>query len=359
MLHLDIASFTFLSHVFHQVDLRFYPAVQNLKLSIASPEITGECLIPLKSSQQVFSGNFSHFHVPMFKTNNKMESANLQLSHLPNFNFTFNDFRYGNYFLGRVVLKTNKILHGIKINQLKVNSSLLSAQAQGIWLEQPTQVLHLNGQINSNNIGQLLNHWHWTDSFENGQGSLTFNLTWNNLFTHRMTRQGNISIQIVNGRIINLNEQAQTAVGIGEFLNILSLQSLSQHLLDVSDWGKSGFAFDQLQADFAVTSDKLSTQNAFVKSEVADIQTKGNINLDNNTYDLYLKIEPHLTSSLPVLVGIVATPLAGAATWFADKLVGKQVSNAAASVYKITGPFNKPNVQKVSGTEMPLLGTDS
>ena len=82
---------------------------------------------------------------------------------------------------------------------------------------------------------------------------------------------------------------------------------------------------------------------------------KGRVGLFARDYNLQIKILPHLTSSLPVLVGLASGPItggisiiAGAATWLADKIFSPEIGKIAASNYTLTGTWQKPVWKEVT-----------
>jgi len=55
-----------------------------------------------------------------------------------------------------------------------------------------------------------------------------------------------------------------------------------------------------------------------------------------------------LTSSLPILAGVLVNPLAGALVWVANEVVvNPSIGSITAVNYKIQGDFDNPEITKV------------
>jgi uncharacterized protein YhdP len=77
------------------------------------------------------------------------------------------------------------------------------------------------------------------------------------------------------------------------------------------------------------------------------VYVDGKIGLAEKDYNLTLKIFPNVTSSLPLVATIAAGPVAGVATWLADKIFSHQVKKMTEIHYNVTGSWSKPNMVKL------------
>ncbi|MDF3055733.1 MAG: transrane protein, partial [Gammaproteobacteria bacterium] len=158
---------------------------------------------------------------------------------------------------------------------------------------------------------------------------------------------GQFSIDVGKGRIINISKSSQTELGFGKMLNLLSLQSLPRRLtLDFSDLSVEGFAFDEMKGDFKLENGVANTQNAYLEGNVARIDLKGNIDLDRKGYNLVMLVTPYVTKSIPVVATIAGGPIAGAAAWVGQKILGGVIDTMTSSRYRVTGSWDQPNVGK-------------
>ncbi|MBX9705344.1 MAG: hypothetical protein K5Q00_03735, partial [Gammaproteobacteria bacterium] len=146
------------------------------------------------------------------------------------------------------------------------------------------------------------------------------------------------------GQIINLGSGTEAKIGMGKLISVLSVDSL----LHLNDLGKSGYSYSSFAALINLSEGKLITQNAKFAGPVASIMINGTIDTKHRLYDAFVTVQPHLTSSLPLLAGVLINPIAGVVAWAADKLiVAPTVDNAVSVQYKITGDFANPTIEKI------------
>ncbi len=183
------------------------------------------------------------------------------------------------------------------------------------------------------------------------QAHIRFNLQWPGApYEINTTRlRGNFSFKASNGQIVDIGSSAEAKVSFGRLLTFLSLQSLGRRLkLDFSDLKAKGFDFTELQGHFTLSNGNAFTRDVTIEGPVATIAMTGRIGLLAKDYDLTIKIVPHFTSSLPVIVGLAGGPIAGVITWVANAVLGSTVQKIAETTYHMTGSWGKPEVVKTS-----------
>jgi uncharacterized protein YhdP len=136
-------------------------------------------------------------------------------------------------------------------------------------------------------------------------------------------------------------------VGIGKLLNILSLQTIPRRLvLDFNDL-KMGLPFDKLSAELKADNGNLKIVRAEMNGPVASARLEGALSLIKRSYDVKVYLDPHVTSSLPVVAAIAGGPIAGVATWLVSKVVSSGMKNSKAYAYQIKGPWNDPLINQL------------
>ena len=246
---------------------------------------------------------------------------------------------------------------GSKLIKLHLVVSKFNVEGSGDWLAVgDNQSSVFRGKISSSDVGGLLKHWDLTSNVVGGRGIANFVFKWPNS-PYQPTLQtisGNFSLNVVNGRIINLGRQTESKLGFGRVLNVLSLQSLPRRLtLDFSDLTQKGFAFDTMVGDCQL----IGGGNAVVKKlnldgEMAHINAYGRIGLKAQDYDIMLNVVPHISTSMPVTATatILGGPVGGVVGLIADNIfssVTKKMTRKAMNYnYHITGSWDKPNIVK-------------
>jgi uncharacterized protein YhdP len=180
-------------------------------------------------------------------------------------------------------------------------------------------------------------------------GLLRFNLSWraapNSLSMEKL--KGFFSLMIKKGSITHLNQEMEEKVGIGKLLNILSLQTIPRRLvLDFNDL-KMGLPFDKLSAELKADNGNLKIVRAEMNGPVASARLEGALSLIKRSYDVKVYLDPHVTSSLPVVAAIAGGPIAGVATWLVSKVVSSGMKNSKAYAYQIKGPWNDPLINQL------------
>lgn len=265
---------------------------------------------------------------------------------LPQFDVVINDLQFDNRHFGAVELETEPTQSGLRIDHLIVESPIAYLNAAGSWQNSPHgQITRVYGRFETNNLGSALSQWHVTSSLANGKGNAAFTLAWlgSPMSPRIESLDGKLSLAFQDGRIINIGEKAQAEMGLGKVLNLLSLQTLPRRLhLDFSDLTKKGFSFDSMQGNFDFKRGNAYTKDFDLNGPVADVRAQGRIGFKQKDYDFELTVVPHITSSLPIIATIAGGPIAGAVTWVANKVFGREISKIAESKYHVVGSWVKP-----------------
>ena len=77
---------------------------------------------------------------------------------------------------------------------------------------------------------------------------------------------------------------------------------------------------------------------------------RGEVDLKNETQRLNVNVQPELGGTAALGVGII-NPIAGVATLFAQKLLQNPLNRMFGFDYLITGKWDDPKVEKLTGNE--------
>ena len=205
--------------------------------------------------------------------------------------------------------------------------------------------------IESGNIGSLLNRLGYKDAIDGGQGSISGKLGWpGRLQDFDESRlSGDIRLSSQDGRFVKLDQ------GAARLLGVLSLQSLTRRAkLDFSDIFGGGFAYDRISGTASVKQGIFSSNDLFMTGPSADVAIRGQVDLNNNSQDLQIKVEPHLSGGVALTAGAVTlNPLVGLAALAAQKIMRDPFDKMMSIQYDVTGTFNDPVVKK-RGTQQSL-----
>lgn len=338
-----------------QITIHYDNILTNLKpeqtgwrFSIDNPTIQGTVLIPNSNSQPVLA-NFDIINLDSSIASNTANTWNFK--QLPKINLNAREVHYKDINFGAVQLKLNPILGGVLIRELNAGDTNYHLIASGAWHTQEGNSTELMGQLDSANLSNFLRSWGLPASIIAEQVHSRFNLNWQGApYQVSFTKlRGHFSFTASNGQIVDIGSSNEAKLNFGRLLTFLSIQSLTKRLqLDFSDLKTKGFDFTNLQGNFTLRKGNAITRDVTIEGPVASITIAGRIGMLNKDYDLIIKVVPHFTSSLPVIVGLAGGPVAGVVAWLANAVLGSTVQKIAETSYHITGSWSKPDVVKTS-----------
>ncbi len=197
----------------------------------------------------------------------------------------------------------------------------------------------------------------YPDTIKGGDGTLTGQLHWPGS-PHEFNpagMNGNFQLTMNKGQILKVQP------GVGRLLGLLSLQSLPRRLtLDFRDLFSNGFAFDKIDATVKIDKGVMRSDNFVMSGPAADVNIKGETNLQKETQHLTVKVLPHISDSLS-LAALAGGPLAGAVAFLAQKILKDPLNKIASSEYEIIGTWDNPQEVKSGETKeaKPDLSTNS
>ena len=257
-------------------------------------------------------------------------------------NFEFNKKNFGALELIAYPQKDNWNIQKLK---LSTPDSQISAEGQwNNWVRSPNTFLSITWDIK--NLGKTLRNMGYPDTIKGGDGTLTGQLHWPGS-PHEFNpagMNGNFQLAMNKGQILKVQP------GVGRLLGLLSLQSLPRRLtLDFRDLFSNGFAFDKIDATVKIDKGVMRSDNFVMSGPAADVNIKGETNLQKETQHLTVKVLPHVSDSLS-LAALAGGPLAGAVAFLAQKILKDPLNKIASSEYEIIGTWDNP--QEVKSTEV-------
>jgi uncharacterized protein YhdP len=156
------------------------------------------------------------------------------------------------------------------------------------------------------------------------------------------TLSGQLTTSFDKGRFLKVDP------GVGKLVGLFSLQNLPKSLsLDFKDTFGAGFAFDSIRATGNITKGVLRTDDFTMKSSLAEVFAKGDVNLNTETQKLRFTVRPDINAGSVSLLYMIINPPVGLATLAAQYLFREPIRNSLTVEYEITGPWAKPDVKQV------------
>ncbi len=299
------------------------------------------------------SGHVYHLNLEKIDTvgGDLAESTQVHPKQIPNLNLRIDNLSVGKVQVGDVTLKSQSTAEKWKMDYCQITSPVYQFNIQGEWIQKENRdQTNFDLKLSIANLAKTLERWNVTPTVHAKKGYMEFHGGWNkSLYQFSLASlKGTMYLQLKNGRITHLSKETEEKLGLGKLLSILSLQTIPRRLqLDFSDLAHQGYSFDIFQGNFIVNKGIMGTQDSYLDGPVAYASMKGDLDLVKHTYDLNLKISPHITASLPVVATIAGGPVAGVAAWVANKIINQSMQKISAYSYKISGPWDEPVVQQL------------
>lgn len=333
------------------LQIKILPLSTEWQLRIMNPAMAGTLLVKTQAPYAI-EGIFSYLKIK--KQPEATAMSLLTPKSIPPLHLTIEDFYYDQQSLGKVRLATSPHNTGLQIQQLLLENPFYQIATTGKWSTSPNKTI-LKGVFYSAALGKFLQSQGITPAIDSPSAKAEFEfssplspLKW------RLDQiNGTIYLQLQQGSISHLGPNVEAKVGLGKLLSILSLQTLPRHLvLDFSDIAGKGFTFDKISGHFSLKNGYLETSDTHMDGSLAYAKIQGRIGLNQRNYDLILKVSPHITASLPLVATIAGGPIAGIATWFADKVLSHAMRNVSSYTYRVTGPWANPQVEPINITQI-------
>lgn len=262
-------------------------------------------------------------------------------------NLKCRNFRLHGLALGEMTASTIKVPDGLKLTDFALNGASTTITAKGDWVKVMGQhYSSFNIGFSSKNVGKTLSTFGYADSIADGKGSGQLTVYWQGspaAFAFE-NLNGGMTMRLEGGRLLEVDP------GAGRIFGLLSLQALPRRLtLDFSDLFAKGFAFDTIEGQFSLREGNAYTDNLIMEGPAARIEAQGRIGLASKDYDQQITVIPHLTSSIPLAIGVTTgSPVVGIAAWFAEKILHRPLGRITQTRYTVTGDWDQPVIQPLT-----------
>lgn len=340
------------NYTFANMLLHLAPKKTGWLVGVRNKKMNGTVLIP-KDKHQTWIFNFKYLQLPKnIMSSVGSNQALIDPSILPPLDISIRNFSYGDKLLGAAYLQTQPIVSGLKIKQFDLTAKDYDINTAGWWKDSNKKERTLIvGKFNTKNLGNFVSLFEAKPTISNGEGSANFTFWWEGAPYHLdwKTLLGTLRLNFKNGSIVNIGKQSKAEIGLGRILNLLSLSSLTRRLtLNFNDLTHSGVWFDSFDGIWSIKDGLALTNSIQFEGPIVKIKAAGQLDLVHHASDLYLYVYPKLTSSAPLVAGLIGGPIAGAVTWVANKIIGPEINKASASAYHVQGSWTKPSIKKLT-----------
>ncbi len=263
---------------------------------------------------------------------------------LPALRFVANTLSVDGHYVGRVVVDGAPYPDGFRFGRIWLVRPHAEVTGSGQWTIHggiPQSLFALT--FHSQNLGRTLSAWGVPHQVAGGRMSAHGALNWPGspaafALDHL---EANVGFLVRHGRFIQVNE------GAGKLLGILNVDSLFRYLtLDFSNIFGRGFAFERIAGKLIAEGGVAKTPGIHIQGASADVLVSGQASLTAKTFDLKVKVHPHIQNNVTLATGLIGGPIAGAAVLLMQKIFAREINQGTGLTYYIKGPWNKPSIQK-------------
>ena len=316
--------------------------------TLAGRELTGEMTWRSQGKGKV-TARMKNMVIPAVTPDRVAPPADKEPLELPALDIYADNFQIRQASLGKLAVSAVPDGRDWKLEKLNITNPDATLNIEGVWqgwLTQPRTMV--NVRLDVNDIGKFLVRLGQPEGVRRGTAKLEGPLSWNGNPSELdyATLSGNFVLEANKGQFVKLDP------GIGKLLGVLSLQSLPRRLsLDFRDIFSEGLAFDEIVSTVKVNRGIANTENFRIQGPAVRIQMLGDVDLARETQKLRVKVFPSMSDSLSVAGALIGGPIAGIATFVAQKLLKDPIDKIAAYEYDITGTWADPQVAKVDSAQ--------
>ena len=254
---------------------------------------------------------------------------------LPAIDLVAETFTHKGKHVGRVEVAAQHDGPNWRIERLIVVNPEASFSGTGQWRAGTTSRMALNLKLEANDVGKFLERVGLPDRIHGGSATLEGNIAWDGspLSLDYPSLSGELKLLAQSGEFPRLGP------GLGRVLSLLALS--------FTDAAAKGFAFDQISSSFQLQKGVMSTRDLKIRGSSAEIDMRGDINIDKETQNLHVKVIPSMRRGVTALVTMV-NPIFGVGAAVAQSLLKDPVGQILAYEYSVTGPWGDPKVDQLN-----------
>ncbi|MFT3763078.1 MAG: YhdP family protein [Pseudoxanthomonas sp.] len=255
------------------------------------------------------------------------------------------DLRFADARLGAAQLRTAQTATGMRIEQLALGSAKQKISVNGDWSGRGAAArTHLLAQVDSQDVGALLDDLGLKGRVDGGHGSLKADMAWPGgpADFSLASLQGNLDIAARDGQLL------QVEPGAGRMLGLLSVTQLPRRLmLDFRDLFDKGFAFNRIEGKLAFGDGSARSDAFTIDGPAAEIRIRGRTDLRAQQFDQTIDVSPKSGNLLTVVGAVAGGPVGAAVGAAANAVLKKPLGGIGAKTYRVTGPWKDPKVEVI------------
>ena len=350
--NLKTADLFVLGRHFNDVDLQANPTSEQWKLRLNSRQASGDIQWGKESAEKESAGKITARLKQLTIEASAPEAdagAGESIKELPALDIMAEDFSLGTRRFGQLDVQARNEGGVWRLNRMLATNPNGTLSGSGQWqIGNGKNRTQLDFKIESDDVGKLLDRLGYPATVRGGTAQLGGKIGWNGspADLDYATLSGDLSLEAGKGQFLKLNPGAA-----GKLLGLISLQGLPRRIsLDFKDVFSEGFAFDSIASKAVIQNGLMRTDRLQIDGPAARVLMRGEVDLKHETQRLNVNVQPELGGTVALGVALV-NPIAGAGVWVAHKLLQNPLNHMFGYDYLVTGSWDDPKVEKISGGE--------
>jgi uncharacterized protein YhdP len=258
--------------------------------------------------------------------------------------FSIEQLRWGDSLLGSLILRTEPRPDGLGLTEASLAGPLMNIRGTGTWTGTGSeQQSALSLAATSNDLGAFLRALDLDSVLYKAPAKASLDLQWEGgPFQFALARlRGQLDAEVGAGSLLDVNP------GVGRVFGVLNLGALRRRLaLDFSDIFRQGYGFESIEGDLTFSDGKAVIDRLAIKGPAARVDVSGSADLAAERFDQVVTVTPRIGTGVVLASAVAGGPLVGAAVFLADRASGGAVDKLARYQYRITGPWNDPDIRR-------------
>ena len=233
----------------------------------------------------------------------------------------------------------------MQVERIQVQGKGHRIDATGQWLGRGDDArTRLLLQVDSDDMGALMNGLGYGKTLARGEGQLRFDATWPGTPAgfNLAGLQGNVQVDVRDGQLLEVEP------GAGRVLGLFGVAQLPRRLMfDFRDFFSKGLAFDRIEGNVHFGDGQARTEDMLIDGPAAEIRIRGQADLRTQQFDQTIDVLPRSGNLLTVVGAVAGGPVGAAVGAAANAVLAKPLGELGAKTYKVSGPWKDPKVEVI------------
>lgn len=263
----------------------------------------------------------------------------------PPLHLLIEDLRYRELSLGRLRMESHAREDGVEVERFELVGPNLDVEGHGRWVSADEgAVTEFDGRLISTEIGRLVAALDYDSGIEAARAQVDIDGRWpGSPADFSLARlDGGLGLVLVDGII------PEARPGAGRLIGLARLSAIPRRLmLDFRDVFAEGLKFDRIEGRFTLAEGIARTDGLVIDSPAAAIEVTGKTDMAMQTWDQFIRVEPSVSGTLPVIGGLAGGPAGAAVGLVLRSVLHRPLQGVTMARYHVTGSWSEPEVELV------------